>query len=140
MRRYARPIAWSLVALLVVSGIGLTVPMWRSTVNQRLSRWMRPRSSRAAEALQAYEQGEWERAAAMQDQSEYLRSVLDEAREAARRAHEADSLASGGEGVEPQDVQEEGSGNASGEAEGADSADGADADADEADDGHNERT
>jgi hypothetical protein len=71
--------------------------------------------------------GEWERAAALDDQSEHLRGVLDEAREAARRAHEADSLASGGEGVEPQDVQEKGSGDASADADadGAKDADGA---------------
>jgi hypothetical protein len=79
--------------------------------------------------------GEWERAAAAQAQSEHLREVLDEARQAARTAHEADSLASGGEGVEPQDVQDEGSGDARADAD-------HDADPDDdpdPDNGHHER-
>lgn len=62
-------------------------------------------------------QGEWKRAAAMHDQSEHLREVLDDARDAVRSAHEADSMASGGEGVPPQAVQDEGSGDAGGEAD-----------------------
>ena len=55
-------------------------------------------------------QGERERLAEADDQSEHLRELLDDAREAVHKAHEADSLASGGEGVQPQAVQDEGSG------------------------------
>jgi len=44
--------------------------------------------------------GEWRRAAEAESQSEHLRQVLDEARQAADRAHEADSLASQGLGTE----------------------------------------
>ncbi len=73
----------------------------------------------AKHATDPQTRGEWERAAALEDQSEHLRGVLDDAREAARRAHEADSMASGGEGVEPQDVQDAGSRDASAEPDGA---------------------
>lgn len=56
--------------------------------------------------------GEWRRAGEMQRESDHLREVLDDARVAVQKAEEADSMASGGLGVRPQDVQDEGSGRA----------------------------
>jgi hypothetical protein len=56
--------------------------------------------------------GEWQRAGEMQQESEHLREVLNEARAAVQKAEEAGSLASGGMGVRPEDVQDEGSGRA----------------------------
>ncbi len=56
--------------------------------------------------------GEWQRAGEMQQESDHLREVLAEAREAVGKASDADSMASGGLGVRPEDVQDQGSGNA----------------------------
>ncbi len=56
--------------------------------------------------------GEWQRAGEMQQQSDHLRDVLDEAREAVAKASDADSMESGGLGVRPEDVQDQGSGKA----------------------------
>lgn len=56
--------------------------------------------------------GEWQRAGEMQQESDHLRNVLDDARDAVQKASDADSMASGGIGVRPEDVQDEGSGRA----------------------------
>ncbi len=71
----------------------------------------------AKHAQDANTQGEWERSSQMQDKSDHLRNVLDEARRAADKAHDADSMAAGGLGVEPQEVQEIGSGDAESDAD-----------------------
>lgn len=59
--------------------------------------------------------GEWQRAGQMQEESDHLRDVLDDARQAVAKASDADSMAAGGIGVAPEDVQDEGSGRADGE-------------------------
>ncbi len=56
--------------------------------------------------------GEWRRAGEMQQESDHLRDLLDDAKVAAQKAEDADSMASGGLGVRPEDVQDEGSGRA----------------------------
>lgn len=56
--------------------------------------------------------GEWQRAGEMQQESDHLREVLDEARQAVQKASDADSMESGGLGVRPEDVQDTGSGEA----------------------------
>ncbi|HEU5355815.1 MAG TPA: hypothetical protein VFU65_15190 [Actinocrinis sp.] len=56
--------------------------------------------------------GEWRRAGEMQQESEHLREVLDDARQAVAKASDANSMESGGVGVRPEDVQDIGSGNA----------------------------
>ena len=56
--------------------------------------------------------GEWQRAGEMQQESDHLREVLDDARQAVQRASDADSMESGGLGVLPEDVQDTGSGKA----------------------------
>lgn len=62
--------------------------------------------------------GEWQRAGQMQQESDHLREVLDDARDAVQKASDADSMAAGGIGVQPEDVQDEGSGHADEEDEG----------------------
>jgi len=56
--------------------------------------------------------GEWQRAGEMQQESDHLREVLDDARQAVQKASDADSMESGGIGVRPEDVQDTGSGDA----------------------------
>ena len=56
--------------------------------------------------------GEWQRAGEMQQDSDHLREVLDDARQAVAKASDADSMESGGIGVRPEDVQDTGSGDA----------------------------
>jgi hypothetical protein len=56
--------------------------------------------------------GEWQRAGEMQQESDHLREVLDDARQAVAKASDANSMESGGLGVRPEDVQDFGSGNA----------------------------
>lgn len=56
--------------------------------------------------------GEWQRAGEMQQESDHLREVLDDARQAVQKASDADSMESGGLGVRPEDVQDTGSGDA----------------------------
>lgn len=56
--------------------------------------------------------GEWQRAGEMQQESDHLREVLDDARQAVAKASDADSMESGGIGVRPEDVQDTGSGDA----------------------------
>lgn len=56
--------------------------------------------------------GEWQRAGEMQQESDHLREVLDDARQAVQKASDADSMESGGIGVRPEDVQDTGSGKA----------------------------
>jgi hypothetical protein len=56
--------------------------------------------------------GEWQRAGEMQQESDHLREVLEDARQAVARASDADSMESGGIGVRPEDVQDFGSGDA----------------------------
>jgi hypothetical protein len=61
--------------------------------------------------------GEWRRAGEMQEESDHLREVLDEARQAVAKASDANSMESGGVGVRPEDVQDTGSGDAEGDGE-----------------------
>jgi hypothetical protein len=61
--------------------------------------------------------GEWQRAGEMQQESDHLREVLDDARQAVAKASDANSMESGGVGVQPQDVQDFGSGKADEETE-----------------------
>ncbi len=63
--------------------------------------------------------GEWQRAGEMQQESDHLREVLDDARQAVAKASDADSMESGGIGVRPEDVQDTGSGDAENSDEGA---------------------
>ncbi|HEU5429716.1 MAG TPA: hypothetical protein VFU74_22735 [Actinocrinis sp.] len=50
----------------------------------------------------------------MQQESDHLREVIDDARQAVARASDADSMESGGIGIPPEDVQDTGSGHAEG--------------------------
>jgi len=50
----------------------------------------------------------------MQQESDHLREVLDDARQAVAKASDANSMVSGGIGIPPEDVQDTGSGHAEG--------------------------
>ncbi|MFI5457235.1 MAG: tetratricopeptide repeat protein [Isosphaerales bacterium] len=63
MSRSVRLNAWSLAALVILAGLGVAAATWGGPVTQRLAYWMRSTSSRVAEAQEAYEKGNWERAA-----------------------------------------------------------------------------
>jgi hypothetical protein len=63
LRRNKRRIAWSIAVLAAVGVVGLALVRWPGSVLQRLAKQVRPTSSRLADALVAYRQGDWKQAA-----------------------------------------------------------------------------
>jgi tetratricopeptide (TPR) repeat protein len=63
LRRNKRRIAWSIAVLAAVGVVGLASVRWPGSVLQRFAKQIRPTSSRLADALVAYRQGDWKQAA-----------------------------------------------------------------------------
>jgi tetratricopeptide (TPR) repeat protein len=61
--RQVRLFAWSIVALVTITGIAVAAVVWKGPAKRRLASWMRPAASRVTEAQEAYQKGDWERAA-----------------------------------------------------------------------------